>query len=165
MEAMKARQPVRLAALRNVKKYIIEAKTAGANIEKLPDADVLKIIRKLAKQGAESAAIYRTQGRADLADEEEAQVAVLRDFLPRELSDDELAAAVREVIAEVGAGAKALLEEYAEIDRTLIELGFPLQFPSKAVAPFDQLSDNLRGTLDTMLDMYEQPENVTAGFW
>ncbi len=105
MEAMKARQPVRLAALRNVKKYIIEAKTAGANIEKLPDADVLKIIRKLAKQGAESAAIYRTQGRADLADEEEAQVAVLRDFLPRELSDDELAAAVREVIAEVGAGS------------------------------------------------------------
>ena len=103
MEAMKAKEPVRLAALRNVKKYILEAKTAGVNIDELPDADTLKIIQKLAKQGAESAGIYRSQGRADLADEEMAQVEVLREFLPRALSDDELTAAVRSVIAEVGA--------------------------------------------------------------
>ncbi len=103
MDAMKAREPVRLAALRNVKKYILEAKTAGVNIDELPDADALRIIGKLAKQGAESAAIYRTQGRADLADEEEAQVEVLRGFLPRAMSDDELADALRTVIAEVGA--------------------------------------------------------------
>jgi uncharacterized protein YqeY len=103
MEAMKARQTVRLTTLRNVKKYILEAKTAGANIDELPDADTLKIIQKLAKQGTESAGIYRTQGRADLADEEMAQVEVLREFLPRALSDDELAAAVRAVIVEVGA--------------------------------------------------------------
>ena len=103
MDAMKAKEPVRLAALRNVKKYILEAKTAGANIDELPDADTLKIIQKLAKQGAESADIYRNQGRADLADEETAQVEVLREFLPRALSDEELTAAVRTVIAEVSA--------------------------------------------------------------
>lgn len=103
MDAMKARQTVRLAALRNVKKYIIEAKTAGANIEELPDADTLKIIQKLAKQGAESAEIYRTQGRADLADEEVAQVEVLREFLPQALTDAELAGAVEAIIAETGA--------------------------------------------------------------
>jgi uncharacterized protein YqeY len=104
MDAMKARETVRLATLRNVKKYILEAKTAGVNIDELPDADTLKIIQKLAKQGAESAEIYRAQGRADLADEETAQVEVLREFLPRALSDDELTAAVRTIVTELGAG-------------------------------------------------------------
>lgn len=103
MEAMKAKEPVRLAALRNVKKYILEAKTAGTNIDELPDADTLKIIQKLAKQSAESAEIYRTQGREDLAREEEAQVEVLKEFLPASLSDEELTAAVRSIIAEVEA--------------------------------------------------------------
>lgn len=51
MEAMKAKDSVRLSALRNAKKYIIEAKTSGPGIDELPDADVLKIIAKLAKQG------------------------------------------------------------------------------------------------------------------
>ena len=100
MEAMKAREAVRLAALRNVKKYILEAKTAGVNIDELPDADTLKIIQKLAKQGAESAEIYRTQGREDLAAEETAQVEVLKEFLPRALTDEELTAAVGAVIAD-----------------------------------------------------------------
>ena len=58
MEAMKAKDTVRLTTLRNVKKYIIEAKTASAGITELSDAEVLKIIAKLAKQGAESAAVY-----------------------------------------------------------------------------------------------------------
>ena len=76
MEAMKAKDTVRLSALRNAKKYIIEAKTAGPEIAELPDADVLKIISKLAKQGTDSAAIFTEQNRADLASEELAQVAV-----------------------------------------------------------------------------------------
>ena len=103
MEAMKAKEPVRLQTLRNIKKYIIEAKTAGTEIVELPDADVLKIISKLAKQGSDSAEIYRQQNRADLAEEELAQVAVMQEFLPRQLSPEELTEAVRAVIAEVGA--------------------------------------------------------------
>ena len=103
MEAMKAKEPVRLQTLRNIKKYIIEAKTAGTEIAELPDADVVKIIAKLAKQGSDSAEIYRQQNRADLAEEELAQVAVFQEFLPRQLSPEELTEAVRAVIAEVGA--------------------------------------------------------------
>ena len=103
MEAMKAKEPVRLQTLRNTKKYIIEAKTAGTEIAELPDADVVKIIAKLAKQGSDSAEIYRQQNRADLAEEELAQVAVMQEFLPRQLSPEELTEAVRAVIAEVGA--------------------------------------------------------------
>lgn len=103
MDAMKSRDTVRLAALRNVKKYIVEVKTAGVELAELPDADVVKIIAKLAKQGADSAAIYMAQNRPDLADEEQAQVAVLQEFLPRQLTDQELTAAVREIIAETGA--------------------------------------------------------------
>ena len=103
MEAMKAKEPVRLQTLRNIKKYIIEAKTAGTEIAELPDADVVKIIAKLAKQGSDSAEIYRQQNRADRAEEGLAQVAVMQEFLPRQLSPEELTEAVRAVIAEVGA--------------------------------------------------------------
>ncbi|MEG0498368.1 MAG: GatB/YqeY domain-containing protein [Alistipes sp.] len=102
MDAMKAKDTVRLSVLRNIKKYIIEAKTAGVEISELSDADVLKIITKLAKQGSDSAAIYAEQNRADLAAEEQAQVAVLQSFLPKQLTADELTAAVRAIIAQTG---------------------------------------------------------------
>lgn len=102
MEAMKAKDTVRLTTLRNVKKYIIEAKTASAGITELSDAEVLKIIAKLAKQGAESAAVYAQQNRPDLAAEESAQVAVLQTFL-KQMTGEELTEAVRSIIAEVGA--------------------------------------------------------------
>ncbi|WP_418983927.1 GatB/YqeY domain-containing protein [Alistipes sp.] len=105
MEAMKAKDTVRLGALRNAKKYIIEAKTAGPEIAELPDADVLKIIAKLSKQGTDSAAIFTAQNRQDLADEELAQVAVFQEFLPKPLTADELEAEVKAVIAEVGASS------------------------------------------------------------
>lgn len=105
MDAMKAKDAVRLAALRNAKKYILEAKTAGPGITGLSDADVLKILSKLAKQGTDSAALFARQNRADLAEEELAQVAVFQEFLPRQLSPEELTAEVRAVIAEVGAAS------------------------------------------------------------
>lgn len=105
MDAMKAKDAVRLSALRNAKKYIIEAKTSGSGIAELPDADVLKILAKLAKQGTDSAAIFTEQNRADLAEEELAQVAVFQEFLPKQLTPEELTAEVGAVIAEVGASS------------------------------------------------------------
>lgn len=105
MEAMKAKDAVRLSALRNAKKYIIEAKTAVHGIEELADADVQKILAKLAKQGTDSAAIYTEQNRQDLADEELAQVAVFKEYLPAQLSDEELAEQIRGIIAECGAAS------------------------------------------------------------
>lgn len=103
MEAMKAKDTVRLMALRNVKKYIIEAKTATTGLAELPDADTLKIIQKLCKQGTDSAEVYKSSGRDDLASEELAQVEVLKEFLPAQMSDEELTDAVRAIITEVGA--------------------------------------------------------------
>ena len=103
MDAMKAKDAVRLSALRNAKKYIIEAKTAGPELSELPDADVLKILAKLAKQGTDSAAIFTEQNRPGLAQEELAQVAIFQEFLPKQLSAEELTAEVKAVIAEVGA--------------------------------------------------------------
>ena len=103
MAAMKAKDAVRLAALRNIKKYVIEAKTASAGIDELADADVVKIISKLAKQGADSAAIYTQQNRADLAEEEMAQVRVMQEFLPRPLAAEGRAEAVKTIIADLGA--------------------------------------------------------------
>ena len=103
MDAMKAKDAVRLSALRNAKKYIIEAKTAGPELSELPDADVLKILAKLAKQGTDSAAIFTEQNRPDLAQEEWAQVAIFQEFLPKQPSAEGLTAEVKAVIAEVGA--------------------------------------------------------------
>ena len=87
--AMKARDKVRLETLRNIKKVFLEAKTAPGANDTLADADALKIISKLAKQGKETAATYTQAGRQDLADAELAQVEVL--------------AEVKKIIAEVGA--------------------------------------------------------------
>ena len=101
--AMKARDKVRLETLRNIKKVFIEAKTAPGANDTLEDADAIKIIQKLAKQGREAAAIFAQKGRQDLADGELAQVAVIESYLPPQLSEAEIEIAVREIIAQTGA--------------------------------------------------------------
>lgn len=100
--AMKAKDAVRRDALRNVKKVFLEAKTAPGANDELSDADAMKILRKLAKQGREAAEIFVQQGRQDLADAELAQVAVYTDYLPKPMSAEELCEAVKAIIAELG---------------------------------------------------------------
>jgi uncharacterized protein len=102
-EAMKARDSVRLEALRGIKKVMIEAKTAAGAGDELSDEESVKIISKLAKQGTESAAIYKEQGRPELAEAELAQVAVFATYLPAMLSDEEVEKAVRIIIQNCGA--------------------------------------------------------------
>ena len=102
-EAMKARDKVRLETLRNIKKVFLEAKTAPGANDTLTDDAALKIMQKLVKQGKDSATLYNEQGRADLADAELAQVAVIETYLPKQMSAEELEAALKEIIAEVGA--------------------------------------------------------------
>ena len=101
--AMKARDKVRLETLRNIKKVFLEAKTAPGANDTLADADALKIFSKLAKQGKETATTYTQAGRQDLADAELAQVVVLESYLPKQLSQEEIEAEVKKIIAEVGA--------------------------------------------------------------
>ncbi|MBQ3623791.1 MAG: GatB/YqeY domain-containing protein [Prevotella sp.] len=103
--AMKARDKVRLDTLRNIKKVFLEAKTAPGANDTLEDADALKIIQKLAKQGRETAQTYVANNRQDLADGELAQVAVLEEYLPKALSEAEIEAEVRKIIAETGASS------------------------------------------------------------
>lgn len=100
--AMKAKDAVRRDALRNVKKVFIEAKTAPGANDELSDADALKIIQKLVKQGKDAAEIFVGQGRQDLADAELAQVAVYSDYLPKQLSEEELTVEVKAIIDELG---------------------------------------------------------------
>lgn len=102
-EAMKARDKVRLEALRNIKKVFIEAKTAPGANDTLEDAQALKILQKLAKQGHDSADLYTSQNRPDLAEEEMAQVNVIESYLPKQMSEEEIETVVKEIIAQTGA--------------------------------------------------------------
>ena len=101
--AMKAKDRVRLEALRGIKKEFIEGKTAPGADGNLTDEAALKILMKMAKQRKESAEIYKGQNRPDLAAEELAQAAVIEEYLPKQLSDEELTARLKEIIAQVGA--------------------------------------------------------------
>lgn len=101
--AMKAKDKVRLEALRNIKKFFIEAKTAPGANDTLDDAVALKILAKLAKQGRDTAALYHEQNRPDLAEEEEAQAKVIEEYLPKALTPEELETEVKAIIAQVGA--------------------------------------------------------------
>lgn len=102
-EAMKARDKVRLEALRNVKKVFLEAKTAPGANDTLSDEQAMKILQKLVKQGEESADIYTKAGRPELAEGETAQVNVYKEFLPKPLSEEEIEAEVKDIVAKTGA--------------------------------------------------------------
>ena len=101
--AMKARDKVRLETLRNIKKVFLEAKTAPGANDTLEDADALKILQKLAKQGRETAQTYIDNNRQDLADEELAQAKVIEEYLPKPLTEEEIEKEVKDIIAQTGA--------------------------------------------------------------
>lgn len=106
-DAMRAKDRDRLAALRDIKsKIMLEATKDGAG-DTVDDGTTLAILSKLLKQRNETAALYRDQGRADLAAEEEAQAAVIQEFLPAALSETEIAAKVAEIVATTGATSMA----------------------------------------------------------
>ncbi len=102
-KAMLAREKVRLEALRGVKKEFLEAKTAkGANGE-LTDETATKIMVKMVKQRKESAKIYEENNRPELAANELEEAAVIEEYLPKQLSPEELEAELKAIIAETGA--------------------------------------------------------------
>lgn len=102
-KAMLAKDRVRLEALRGIKKEFLEAKTAKGGDGTLSDEAATKILVKMAKQRRESAAIYSEQNRPELAENELAEVAVIEEYLPKRLSEEELTAELKKIIAEVGA--------------------------------------------------------------
>ena len=103
--AMLARDKVRLEALRGIKKEFLEAKTAKGNEGELSDETAMKILVKMVKQRKESAAIYTEQNRKDLADEELAQAAVIEEYLPKQMTEEELTTALKAIIEKVDASS------------------------------------------------------------
>lgn len=98
-EAMKAKDQVALESLRAIKSELLLAQTSGSSAE-LTEADEIKLLQKLVKQRKDAASIFVEQGRNDLAEPELAQAVVIEQFLPAQLSEAEVEAAIKEIIAE-----------------------------------------------------------------
>lgn len=103
VSAMKAKETVRLAALRGIKAAILLSKTAEGGNGEISDADIVKIIGKLVKQRKESAEIYNQQNRPELAENELAEASAMEVYLPKQLSEAEVEAELGKIIAETGA--------------------------------------------------------------
>lgn len=100
--AMKNKETLRLNTIRLVKKYIQELETSVGHTGDATDAEVLKIINKLVKQGKDAAEQYKSAGRTDIYEEEMQQVAVLESYLPKQLTDDEISVEIDKVMEETG---------------------------------------------------------------
>ena len=103
-EAMKARQAQRLSTIRLILAAVQE-RSIAARVDALSEEEILSLLGKMIKQREESAATYESGGRPELAAGERAEIAVIREFMPRQLSPDETRAAVAEAIAATGATA------------------------------------------------------------
>lgn len=101
--AMLAKEKVRLETLRGIKKEFLEAKTAKGADGSLSDEQAVKILAKMAKQRRETAQIYSEQNRPELAENELAEAAVIEEYLPKQLSHEELDAVLRDIIVRTGA--------------------------------------------------------------
>lgn len=106
-DAMRAKDKIRLEALRGMKKEFLEAKTAKGASDELSDEAAIQIMQKMAKQRRDSAEIYTGQNRADLAEKELAELAVIEAYLPKQLSQEELDIKIADIIAQVGATSPA----------------------------------------------------------
>lgn len=102
-KAMLAKDKVALDALRGIKKEFLEAKTAKGGDGELHDDKALQILQKMVKQRKESAQMYIDANRPELAEDELAQCKIIERYLPAMLSEEELTAALKEIIAQVGA--------------------------------------------------------------
>ncbi|MFV0539548.1 MAG: GatB/YqeY domain-containing protein [Dysgonomonas sp.] len=106
-DAMRAKDKIKLEALRGMKKEFLEAKTAKGAADELSDETAIQILQKMAKQRRDSAEIYTGQNRADLAEKELAELSVIEAYLPKQLSQDELDTKITEIISQVGASSPA----------------------------------------------------------
>lgn len=101
--AMRAKDKVRLEALRSIKSAILLAQTESGAQAELSEAQELKLLQKLQKQRKDSLEIYQQQNRPELAEEEQAQLLVVEEFLPQAMAPEELRAALEKIVAETGA--------------------------------------------------------------
>ena len=119
-EAMRAKDTVALEALRAIKSELLLAQTASGSKEEISEADEIKILQKLVKMRKDSYEIFTAQNRADLAEPELAQIAVIEKFLPAQLSEAEVEAIVAKIIAETGASGIAAMGKVMGLASTQI---------------------------------------------
>lgn len=119
--AMLAKDKVRLETLRGIKKEFLEAKTAKGADGELSDETATRIMTKMVKQRRETAEIYASQNRPELAENELAEAAVIEEYLPKQLTDEELTAELKKIIAQTGATSQR-------------EMGKVMSVASKALA-------------------------------
>jgi len=101
--AMRAKDSLKLEALRAIKSAVILEQTAAGGSDTLSDEQEIKLVQKLVKQRKDSAQIFREQNRPDLAEPEEAQAQVIAQFLPEQLSEEEITAIIQSIIEKTGA--------------------------------------------------------------
>jgi uncharacterized protein YqeY len=106
-DAMRAKDANRLRALRAIKSLILLEETSGLHAGELSADAEMKILMKAAKQRKDSLEVYVAQNRSDLAEIEQAELTIIEEFLPKQLSDEELTAKLKEIIAAVGATSPA----------------------------------------------------------
>lgn len=106
-EAMKAKNEAVLRSLRAIKAEIIKAKTEPGAGGEIDEATELKFLQKMMKQRKDSLEIFEKQGRADLAEKEKEEMAVIEKFLPKQMSEAEIKDAVAKIISETGATSAA----------------------------------------------------------
>jgi uncharacterized protein YqeY len=105
--AMRAKDTIALEALRAIKSELLLAQTATGTKEEISEDEEIKILQRLVKMRKDSASIFTTQNRPDLAEPELAQITVIEKFLPAQLSEDDVEAIVSKIIAETGASGIA----------------------------------------------------------
>jgi uncharacterized protein YqeY len=106
-DAMRAKDADRLRALRAIKSMILLEETSGSSADGLSADSEMKILMKAAKQRRDSLEVYVAQNRPDLAEKEQVELAIIEEFLPKQLSDAELTVKITEIIASVGATSPA----------------------------------------------------------
>ena len=106
-DAMRAKDADRLRALRAIKSMILLEETSGSNADGLSADAEMKILMKAAKQRKDSLEVYVAQNRPDLAEKEQVELTIIKEFLPKQLSDAELTSRIAEIIGQVGASSPA----------------------------------------------------------
>ena len=132
MAAMKGHQENTVAALRSVKTLIMEVRTAPKGKKDLDDNDIVKLIQKLVKERQESMDIYSKAGRHDLADKEQQEMFVLKNYLPNMLDEDELKLAIDRLITDLNAKS---MKDMGAIMKALSER-YPNQYDGKVASTY-----------------------------
>lgn len=129
-DAMRSKDKVRLEALRGVKKEFLEAKTSKECNGELTDDVAIRILQKMVKQRRDSADIYKSQDRPELAEKELEEVTAIEKYLPKQLTEDELEVKLKEIIAQVGASTSADMGKVMAVaSKSLVGLA-----PGKAIS-------------------------------